>query len=48
MNNSEILAKFKDHLVADGKASKTVVSYTGDIQAFLTGWKTRRSNSQAI
>jgi len=42
MNTNEIVVKFKDHLIADGKASKTVVSYTGDIQAFRTGWKTRR------
>jgi len=39
-NNTEIVSQklvsdFEETLVADGKAPKTVESYTGDIRAFL-------------
>jgi len=39
-NNTEIVSQklvsdFEQTLVADGKAPKTVESYTGDIRAFL-------------
>lgn len=35
MNSNPILKEFEESLVADGKGSKTVESYTGDIKGFL-------------
>ncbi|MGH4121126.1 site-specific integrase [Clostridium sp.] len=47
-NHTEIVAEkivssFEESLVADGKAPKTVESYTGDIRAFLE-WLESKGN----
>lgn len=39
--SSEILIAFKEYLVTDGKGSKTVISYTGDIKNFLDWLKSK-------
>lgn len=40
----EIQDRFKEYLVADGKSKKTIISYTGDISAFLVWLKNKDIN----
>ena len=44
----EILATFNEYLIADGKGSKTVRSYTGDIRSFLQWLKTKKVDFDGI
>lgn len=39
-----IIEKFETYLIADGKASKTLESYVGDIRAFLQ-WLESKENT---
>ncbi len=44
MTNNEKLKTFEEYLVTDGKGTKTILSYTGDIKGFLEWLGTKNVN----